>query len=68
MDALEAAIQHNIYSFYYDELFNKGSQIPEWLDAIRQRRGDEFIKEHRDSVKRILWENDLTTKDLNFSI
>ncbi len=68
IEALTAAIENNLYSFYFDELFNKGSQIPSWMEEIRNRNGEKFMSQHRDAVLRILWENDLTTKNLNFKI
>ncbi len=68
IEALTAAIENNLYSFYFDELFNKGGQIPSWMEEIRNKKGEEFMNQHREAILRILWENDLTTNDLNFRI
>ena len=68
VELLEAAIEYDIHTFFFDELFNRKESVANWIDEIRLRRGDDFIITHRDSVARILWEYELTTKDLNFKI
>lgn len=67
-EALEAAIRYNLYSFAFNELANKQSEIPALLSEIHDEKGNEFFQDNMEAVKRILWENDIKTTDLNFKI
>lgn len=58
-EALESAIEYNLYSFVFKELMNKQSEMPALLSEIRNRRGEDFWKSHMSAVRRILWENDI---------
>lgn len=58
-EALESAIEYNLYSFVFKELINRQSEIPALLSDIRNRRGEDFWKSHMSAVRRILWENDI---------
>lgn len=62
LDELEAAVEYNLYSFKFTELQERKRDIPALLSELKDKRGTEFINKNRDSIERILWENDI--KDL----
>lgn len=67
-EALEYAIGYNLYSFYFNPIrVLKGNVIP-IIDEILATKDEDFLNSHSHSIKRILWENNKTVKDLHIKI
>lgn len=67
-EALEYAIEYNLYSFYFNSIrVLKGDVIP-IIDEILAIKDEDFLKSHSHAIKRILWENNKKVKDLHIKI
>lgn len=63
-EALKAAIEDNLYSFMFQSVRDLKGEIMPTLSDLLKNKDTEYLKEHAPVIKRILWENGKTVKDL----
>ena len=63
-EALKAAIEDNLYSFMFQSVRDLKGEIMPTLGDLLKDKDTEYLKEHAPVIKRILWENGKTMKDL----